>query len=97
MLKQSGIFRDNEQNTNGFEFALCKYISEKQFHIRLKCRIICVEHRSDNIYDATVQTNEGLTHLFAKKVLNMTNKSSAEFASSFAPVKNENTIIITHI
>ena len=72
------LFRDNEQNTNGFEFALCKYISEKQFHIRLKCRIICVEHRSDNIYDATVQTNEGLTHLFAKKVLNMTNKSSAK-------------------
>jgi hypothetical protein len=72
------LLKDNEQNTNGFEFALCKYISEKQFHILLKCRVICVEHRSDNIYDITVQTNEGLTHLFAKKVLNMTNKSSAK-------------------
>ena len=72
------LFRDNEQNTNGFEFALCKYISEKQFHMLLKCRVICVAHRSDNIYDITVQTNEGLTHLFAKKVLNMTNKSSAK-------------------
>lgn len=71
------LFRDKEQNTNGFEFAMCKYITENRFNILLKCRVICAEHRSDNIYDVTVQTNEGLTHLFAQKILDMTNRSSA--------------------
>ncbi len=69
------LFTREQQNTNGFEFALCKYVSEKQLDILLKCRVICAEKRADNIYDVTVQTNEGLTHLFAKRVLNMTNDS----------------------
>ena len=73
------LFRGNEQNTNGFEFALCRYISEKQFHILLKCRVICVERRTDNIYDVTVQTNEGLTHLFSKKILDTANRSSKKY------------------
>lgn len=75
------LFKDNKQNTNGFEFALCKYISEKQFHILLKCRVIRIEHRSDKIYDVTVQTNEGLTHLFANKILDTTDKSSEKYFS----------------
>ena len=67
------LFRDNEQNTNGFEFALCKYIAEKQPNIMLKCRVICIERTADHLYDVTVQTNEGLTHLFAKNIVDMTN------------------------
>jgi hypothetical protein len=70
------VFRDNEQNTNGFEFALCKYISNNPVELLLKCRVININHLPDNIYDVTIQTNEGLTHLLAKKILDMTNRSS---------------------
>ncbi len=69
------LFREGEQNTSGFEFALCRYVSEKQFNILLKCRVIYTERRVDDIYDVTVQTNEGITHLLAKKVIDTTNRS----------------------
>jgi len=70
------LFRENEQNTNGFEFAMCKYIVQKQLDILLKCRVVNIKQQPDLIHDVTVQTNEGLTHLFAKKILDTTNRSS---------------------
>ena len=76
IFQSLSLFRDNEQNTNKFEIAICKYISEKQINILLKCRVIHIDHSSDDLYDVTVQTNEGLTHLFAKKIIDITNKSS---------------------
>lgn len=69
------LFRGDEQNTNGFEFALCKYIAQKPLELLLKCRVICAMQREDGIYDVTVHTNEGLTHLFAKKILDTTNRA----------------------
>ena len=70
------LFKENWQNTNGFEFALCKYVSEKGFDILLKCRVIDISRRVDGIYDVTVQTNAGLTHLFAEKILDTTDRST---------------------
>ena len=52
-----------------------KFISEKDLTILLKCRVIRVCQRPDGVYDVTVQTNEGLTHLFAKQVLDATDCS----------------------
>lgn len=66
------LFKDGVQNTNGFEYAFCKFIFEKDLTILLKCRVIRVCQKPDGIYDVTVQTNEGLTHLFAKQVLDAT-------------------------
>ena len=68
------LFRGDEQNANGFEFALCKYISEKGIEVMLKCRVISVLHRQDGIYDVTVQTNEGLTHLFAERIIDSSDR-----------------------
>lgn len=73
------LFRGNEQNANGLEFALCKYIDEKQLNILLKCRVINVNQQPDNIYDVTVHTNEGLTHLFAKRILDTKNTSREKY------------------
>ena len=73
------LFGEREQNTNGFEFALCRYIVEKQLDLLLKCRIIEIRQQPDRIYDVTVQTNEGLTHLFAEKILDTTNRSGERF------------------
>lgn len=75
IFQSLSLFRDQEQNTNGFEFAFCKYVLEKRLDLLLKCRMIRTEHRADGLYDVTVQTNEGLTHLFAKNILDMTNRS----------------------
>ena len=69
------LFRENEQNTNGFEFAFCKYIAEKQVNILLKCRVIRIEQQPSGIYDVTLHSNEGLTHLFAKKILDTTDEA----------------------
>ena len=63
------LFKEGQQNTNGFEFVFCKYITEKNVDISLKCRVIRKEKRPDDIYDVTVQTNEGLSHIFARKIL----------------------------
>ncbi len=73
------LFGANEQNANGFEFALCKYLSQNQFNILLKCRVIRIEQRADGIYDVTVQTNEGLAHLFAEKIIDVTNGTSEKY------------------
>lgn len=73
------LFRGNQQNTNGFEFALCKYMDEKRLELLLKCRVIGRKQRPDSIYEVTVQTNEGLTHLLAKQILDTTNQSSEKY------------------
>ena len=70
------LFRENEQNTNGFEFALCKYVSEKHLNLLIKCRVIRRTQLPEQICDVTVHTNEGLTHLLAKKILDTTAQSS---------------------
>lgn len=66
------LFKESVQNTNGFEYAFCKFISEKDLTILLKCRVIRMLQKPDGIYDVTVQTNGGLSHLLAKQVLNAT-------------------------
>ena len=73
------LFKENEQNTNGFEFAMCKYIVRKQLDILLKCRVVNIKQQPNLIHDVTVQTNEGLTHLFAKKILDTANRSSKKY------------------
>ena len=82
------LFGENEQNANGFEFALCKYVSHNQLNILLKCRVIRTERREDGIYDVTVQTNEGLTHLFAEKITDTTGGTGENTIpySSFATI-----------
>lgn len=73
------LFGETEQNTNGFEFALCQYLAERQTELLLKCRVIRMEERSDRIFDVTVQTNAGLSHLFAKKILDTTDRSDERY------------------
>jgi len=73
------LFRANEQNANGFEFAICKYIAQKQLDVLLKCRVVSIVRQPDLIYDVTVQTNEGLTHLFTKKILDMSDRSDKRY------------------
>lgn len=70
------LFQENRQNTNGFESALCQYIAEKNVNLLLKCRVINIKEQPNQIYDVTVQTNEGLSHLFARKILNTVNEST---------------------
>lgn len=67
-----GLFGEKEQNTNGFEFAFCKYIAEKDVNVLLKCRVIRARLNGDGVYDVTVQTNEGLSHLYAGKIIDTT-------------------------
>lgn len=69
------LFREEQQNTNGFEFALCKYLVQQQLESLLKCRVIRAEQMPDHLYDVTVQTNEGLTHLLARNILDTRSRS----------------------
>ena len=75
LFNSLSIFGKTEQNANGFELAMCKYISQKQLDVLLKCRIVSIVQQTDLIYDVTIYTNEGLTHLFAKKILDMSNRA----------------------
>ena len=66
------IFTDKSQNTNGFECAFCNYLVENPLNILLKCRVIKAD-KKDDIYDVTVQTNEGLSHIYTRKIIDCTN------------------------
>jgi len=57
------------QNTHAFECAFCKFLMETPLEILLKCRVTEVSRTQDGLYQITVQTNEGLTHIFAKNIL----------------------------
>lgn len=69
------LFEGDTQNINGFESAFCTYLSERELPVLLKCRVVSREVRDDGIIDATVQTNEGLTHIFTKKIIDARCKS----------------------
>lgn len=73
-FRSLSLFEGEAQNTNGFEFALCKYICQKEMDVLLKCRVVGIERTAEGFYDATVQTNEGLTHLYAERILDTTSK-----------------------
>ena len=66
------IFSKNSQNTNGFECAFCNYLVENPANILLKCRVINAS-KKDDIYDVTIQTNEGLSHIYARQIIDCTN------------------------
>jgi hypothetical protein len=63
------LFDGYVQNTNGFESAFCTYLTERELPVLLKCRVVSKKMLDGGIIDATVQTNEGLTHLFTKKII----------------------------
>ena len=73
------LFGQEQQNTNGFEFAFCKYLAERPVQLLLKCRVIYVNRRPDGVYDVTVQTNEGLTHLLAREILDTRDRAVAPY------------------
>lgn len=70
------LFKNEKQNAHAFEIAFCKYIVGSKIKVLLKCRVIKTVMREDGIFDVTIQTNEGLNHLFAKKILNTVNSSA---------------------
>ena len=74
-LNSLSLVQNGQHNINGFEYALCKYIIDQGIDVMLKCRVVSVNRQSDGIFDVTVQTNEGLTHLYAKNILNTVQKS----------------------
>ena len=63
------LFEGDAQNTNGFEAAFCTYLSERELPVLLKCRVVSQRMCDDGIIDATVQTNEGLTHISTRKII----------------------------
>lgn len=75
IFNSMSLFVGGMQNTNGFEFAICKYVMKKDLDILLKCRVIDTQKTENGIYDVTIQTNEGLTHLFARKILSTRDSS----------------------
>lgn len=72
VFKDLSLFSGDMQNTNAFECAFCKYLVENNIDILLKCRVIKTDKMPDGIFDVTIQTNEGLSHIFARKILNST-------------------------
>ena len=64
-----GLFSETVQNLNGFESGFCKYLTDSDIEILLKCRVIRAEKMENGIYDITIHTNEGLLHKYAKQVI----------------------------
>ena len=75
IFESLSLFSDGMQNTSAFECALCKYICDKGIDVLLKCRVISADMTADGIIDATVQTNEGLSHVFTRKIIDTRTKA----------------------
>ena len=73
------LFSSSEQNTNGFECAISKYIIASAQDVLLKSRVVNIKKQDDGIFDVTLSTNEGLIHRFAKKVLRSENISDKKY------------------
>lgn len=71
IFDELSLFSEKYQNTNGFECAICRYIVENPADILLKCRVIKAE-KNDGIYDVTIQTNEGLSHIYTRQITDCT-------------------------
>ena len=69
IFRQLSLFEGEMQNTNGFECGFCKYIAETGANILLKCRVVEIAVEN-GIYNVKIQTNEGLSHLYAKNIIN---------------------------
>lgn len=69
IFESLSLFSGGMQNTSAFECALCKYICEAGAEVLLKCRVISTDVTADGMIDATVQTNEGLSHIFTRKII----------------------------
>ena len=67
-FNELSLFRDGMQNTNGFECALCQYVDEIKPSLLLNCRVIRTAEEN-GVKKITVQTNEGLTTVYAKQIL----------------------------
>ncbi|MBR2043024.1 MAG: hypothetical protein IJ946_01655 [Clostridia bacterium] len=65
-------------NTNALECGICKFITETKVKILLKCRVIKAE-KENGIFKATIQTNQGLSFIYAKKVLNTLSSDTDPF------------------
>lgn len=78
IFQELELFQNGQQNANGFEFALCKYITERPLNVLLKCRVVDTQKREDGIFDITIHTNEGLTHLFARKIFRAAARPSTQ-------------------
>jgi len=77
------LFDGGMQELNRFELAFCRFAVNKSLKTLLKCRVISVEAQSDGVYCVTVQTNEGISALFARSILN----------TSEAPAKKRYTVL----
>ena len=69
IFESMSLFKGKLQNANGFEAALCTYLSDSGIPVLLKCRVVSSTVREDGMIDATVQTNEGLTHILTQKII----------------------------
>ena len=69
LYSELGVFKENEQNLNRFESAFCKFILKKQIKVYLKCKIVSKKQLTDGTWDVTVLSNEGLTHIYAKRII----------------------------
>ena len=75
------LFKDAEQNVNGFECAMCKYIEEQGIEILLKCRVIDARRRGDGTYDVMIETNAGISHIFAKRIVKTLSGAEKKFCT----------------
>ena len=64
-----GLFKDGEQCLNRFESAFCKFLIKKQIKVYLKCKIVNKKRLDDGTWDVTVQSNAGLSHIYARNVI----------------------------
>lgn len=70
VFAELSLFSGEQQNLNGFECAMCTYLVNNPVELLLKSKVIGVKRMCEGVYDVSVYTNEGITHLFTKRVIN---------------------------
>ncbi len=72
VFNKHALFDGSYMCTNAFESAFCEFLWDKSIDILLKCRVVSIEKKDDGTFIATVYTNEGLSTLYAKNIIDTT-------------------------
>ena len=64
------LYEGNMQNTAAIEMGFCRFASEYNTEIFLKCRVVSAT-LCDGYYDVRTVSGEGTVHLFAKQIIDM--------------------------
>ena len=90
-FEKLSLYKGNMQNTTALEMGFCKLAIDRSAKILLKCRVVSSE-LSDGYFDVKTISGEGISHLFARKIIDMRPSGDEKSLALIVTVTNDGDI-----